>query len=155
MATSISHVLDMLTYFHLRLKKNFPHNILYFCFDFFKESTCNAGDLGSIPGLERSSGEGNCYPLQYSVQENSMDCLLHGVRKQSNTTEQLSLYKRFSFFILIHKWKCPAHLISNFCFRIMAYLSKVTSTLQNNIQQLCCAVLNHLVVSNSLWPHGL
>ena len=31
-----------------------------------KESACNAGDLGSIPGLERSPGEGNGYPLQYS-----------------------------------------------------------------------------------------
>ena len=31
-----------------------------------KESTCNAGDLGSIPGLGRSPGEGKGYPLQYS-----------------------------------------------------------------------------------------
>ena len=31
-----------------------------------KEPTCNAGDLGSIPGLERSAGEGVGYPLQYS-----------------------------------------------------------------------------------------
>jgi len=38
-----------------------------------KESACNAGDLGSIPGLERSAGEGNSYPLQYSCLENSMD----------------------------------------------------------------------------------
>ena len=37
-----------------------------------KESTCNAGDLGLIPGLGRSSGEGNGYPLQYSGLENSM-----------------------------------------------------------------------------------
>ena len=35
-----------------------------------KESTYNAGDLGSIPGLERSPGEGNSYPLQYSGLEN-------------------------------------------------------------------------------------
>ena len=39
-----------------------------------KESTYNVGDLGSIPGLERSPGEGNGYPLQYSGLENSMDC---------------------------------------------------------------------------------
>ena len=130
----------MLTYFHLRLKKTFPHNILYFYFDFFKESSCSSGDLGSIPGLERSSGEGNGYPLQYSGQENSMDCLVHGVTKESDRTEQLSLYQKI-FFFLIHKWKCPAHLISNFCFRIMAYSSNFTSTLQNNIQQLCCAVV--------------
>ena len=38
-----------------------------------KESACNAGDLGSGPGLERSPGEGNGYPLQYSGLENSMD----------------------------------------------------------------------------------
>ena len=38
-----------------------------------KESTCNAGDLGSVPGSGRSSGEGNGYPLRYSGLENSMD----------------------------------------------------------------------------------
>ena len=38
-----------------------------------KESACNAGDLGSIPGSGRSPGEGNGYPLQYSCLENSMD----------------------------------------------------------------------------------
>ena len=38
-----------------------------------KESTCNAKDLGSIPGLERSPGEGNGSPLQYSCLENPMD----------------------------------------------------------------------------------
>ena len=47
-----------------------------------KESTCNAGDLGSIPGLgRRSSGEGEGYPLQYSGLENSMDCIVYGVAK--------------------------------------------------------------------------
>ena len=38
-----------------------------------KESPCNAGDLGSIPGLGISPGEGNGYPLQYSGLEKSMD----------------------------------------------------------------------------------
>ena len=45
------------------------------------EYTCNAGDLGSIPGLGRSPGEGKDYPLQYSGLENSMDCIVHGVAK--------------------------------------------------------------------------
>ena len=45
-----------------------------------KESACNAGDLGSIPGLGRS-GEGKGYPLQYSGLENSMVCIVHGVAK--------------------------------------------------------------------------
>ena len=51
-----------------------------------KESACNAGDLGSIPGLGRSPGEGSGYPLQYSGLENSMDrgvwqATVHGVAK--------------------------------------------------------------------------
>ena len=46
-----------------------------------KESTCNAGDLGSIPALGRSLGEGKGYPLQYSGLENSMDSIVHGVTK--------------------------------------------------------------------------
>ena len=46
-----------------------------------KESACNAGDLGSIPGLERSPGEGNGYPLQSSGLENSMDWIVHRVAR--------------------------------------------------------------------------
>ena len=38
-----------------------------------KESTCNVGEPGSLPGLGRSPGEGNSYPLQNSCLENSMD----------------------------------------------------------------------------------
>ena len=40
-----------------------------------KESACNVGDLGLIPGLGRNPKEGNCYPFQYSGLENSMDCI--------------------------------------------------------------------------------
>ena len=51
-----------------------------------KESACNAGDLGLIPGFGRSSGKGNAYSLQYSCLENSMDreacwATVHGVAK--------------------------------------------------------------------------
>ena len=46
-----------------------------------KESACNAEDLGLIPGLGRSPGEGNSHPLQYSGLENSMECIVHGVSK--------------------------------------------------------------------------
>ena len=49
-----------------------------------KESACNAGDLGSIPGLGRSPGEGNGYPLQNSGLENSMDCV-RGVTESDTT----------------------------------------------------------------------
>ena len=55
--------------------KGFPHSSVG------KESTCNAGYLGSIPGLGRSPGEGKGYPLQYSGLENSMDHIFQGVAK--------------------------------------------------------------------------
>ena len=64
-----------------------------------KESACNEGDLGSIPGLERSSGEGDGNPLQYYCLEES-----HGQRslvscspwdhKELGTTERLTLKLR-------------------------------------------------------------
>ena len=47
-----------------------------------KEPAYNVGDLGSVPGLERSPGAGNSYLLQYSGLENSMDCRVHGVMKR-------------------------------------------------------------------------
>ena len=56
-----------------------------------KESTCNAGDLDSIPGLGRSPGEGKGYLLQYSGLENSMDYSPWG-GKESNMIERLSLH---------------------------------------------------------------
>ena len=51
-----------------------------------KESTCNSGDLGSIPESGRSPGEGNGYPVQYSCLKNSMErrtwqATVHGVTK--------------------------------------------------------------------------
>ena len=66
-----------------------------------KESTCNAGDLGSIPGLGIAPGEGKGYPLQYSGLENSMD-------RESDTTERLSqalsiLYNNLENYVLKKK----------------------------------------------------
>ena len=66
-----------------------------------KESTCNAGGLGSIPGLRRSLGEGKGYPLQYSGLENSMDCIVHGITKSrawlSNFTYCSLLYTVYCY----------------------------------------------------------
>ena len=56
-----------------------------------KEYACNAGVLDSVPGLGRSSGEGEGSPLQYSGLEHSMDCTVCGVA-ESDTTERLSLH---------------------------------------------------------------
>ena len=60
-----------------------------------KESACNELNLVSIPGLERSPGEGNGYPLQYSCLKNSMDrgawqATVHGVTKESDMIEWLT-----------------------------------------------------------------
>ena len=55
-----------------------------------KESACNTGDLGSIPGSGRSPGEGNGNPLQHSCLEKSMDvdawqARVHGIAKEQLT----------------------------------------------------------------------
>ena len=59
----------------MQLEKDFPDNSAG------KESACNAGDTGLIPGSGRSPGEGIGYPLQDSGLENPMDCTVHGVAK--------------------------------------------------------------------------
>ena len=68
---------------HIQIINPFTTIVLFglSCGSAAKESTCNVGDLGSIPGLGRSPGEGKGYPLQYSGLENSMDCRVHGVAK--------------------------------------------------------------------------
>ena len=66
-----------------------------------KESTCNAGDLGSIPGLGRGPGEGKGYPLQYSGLENFKDCIVHGVAKSRT---QLSDVHRTSWDQFLWTW---------------------------------------------------
>ena len=57
-----------------------------------KESSCNAGDLGSIPGLGRSPGEGKSYPLRYCGLENSIDCIVHGVTKSPTRLSDLHFH---------------------------------------------------------------
>ena len=63
-----------------------------------KVSACNAGDLGSIPRSERSPGEGNGNPLQYSCLENPMDggawwATVHRVTKSQTRLSDLTLTK--------------------------------------------------------------
>ena len=55
------------------------------------------GDLGSIPGLGISPGEGSGYPLQYSGPENSIDSIVHGVAKSQ------TLLSDFHFTLLVVK----------------------------------------------------
>ena len=71
-----------------------------------KESSCNAGDLGSIPGLGRSPGEGKHCPFQYSGLENSRDSIGHGLATSRT-------------------W------LSNFHFTLQTYLEKKIATHSN------------------------
>ena len=63
------------------MRKSFFLVLGFPCGSASKESACNVGDLGSVPGLGRSPGEGKGYPLEYSGLENSMDCIVCGVTK--------------------------------------------------------------------------
>ena len=65
-----------------------------------KEYACNVRDLGSIPGLGRSSREGKGYPLQYAGLENSIVFIVHGVAKSQT---QLSNFHFHSFFYQLYK----------------------------------------------------
>ena len=76
--------------------RGFPHSSVD------KSFACSAGDLGLIPGMGRSSGEGNGYPFQYSCLENPMDrgawqAIVHGVARVGHdlaTKPQNTMYKK-------------------------------------------------------------
>ena len=70
-----------------------------------KESACNVGDLGLIPGLRRSPGEGKGYPLQYSGLENSMDCIVHGVKKSWTQLSDFHIHKHFMIHVTLNASK--------------------------------------------------
>ena len=72
-----------------------------------KESAHNVGDLGSIPELGRSPGEGKGYPLEYSGLENSMDYTVHGVTKSQTRLSD------FHFQVLLIFVKLFPHMFTD------------------------------------------
>ena len=75
-----------------------------------KESICNEGDLGLIPGLGRSPGEGEGYPLQHSGLENSRDCVSPWGRKESDSVSDCHLL----IYLLQYSWaSLVAQLVKN------------------------------------------
>ena len=60
-----------------------------------EESACSVEELGLIPGLGRSLGEGIGYPLQYSGLENFMDCIVHGVTKSWTGLSDFHFYRSY------------------------------------------------------------
>ena len=116
-----------------------------------KKSACNVGDLGSIPGLGRSPGEGKGYPLQYSGLENSMDCIVHGVA-ESDTAERLSLslfreifrvYLKGIFVKFLVCYHSPGHLekiktgLFLHLYEITSYVCKLLWILSHSFLTLC------------------
>ena len=91
-----------------------------------KENTCNAGDLGLIPGLGRSPREGKGYPGQYSGLENSMESVVHGVSKSElSCAKAWVIYPKYlgcligniRIFFLCHinNFQCWCSLPLRFC----------------------------------------
>ena len=66
-----------------------------------KEFACNVGELGWIPGLGRSPGEGNRYPPRYSSLENSMGCIVPGVTKSQTWLSDF----HFHLYVFTNKQK--------------------------------------------------
>ena len=98
-----------------------------------RESACNVGDLGSIPGLRRSPGEGKGYPAQCSGLENSMDRIVHGVTKSRTRLSDfhfhfssiVSCSSHWSVFLIatvvaLSVWKLK---LSIFIYKIISFAS--------------------------------
>ena len=71
-----------------------------------KESNCNVGDLGLIPGLGRSPGEGKGYPFLYSGLENSMDRAVHGSQRVGHDWATFSSHLGSPWFLLLEHYWC-------------------------------------------------
>ena len=129
--------------FPLKSQKGFPGG------SEVKASACNAEDLGLIPESERSPGEGNGNPLQYSCPENPMDggawwSTVHGVAKNQILLSNLTNLKVKKDYESTHK----NDLFFSF---IMNYLTKRdTNSICTTVCMFSCSF-----VSNSLQPCGL
>ena len=77
-----------------------------------KKSADKAGDLGSIPGLGRSPGEGKSYPLWYSGLENSMDCIVQGVAKSWTCLSDFHFLSLFFYGSIIYSYLCKFPVVA-------------------------------------------
>ena len=102
-----------------------------------KETTCNAGDLGSIAGLGRTPGEGKGYSLQYSGLENSMDCIAHGV------TKSRTRLSNFHFHSCIGVWRLCVFIITYGDNKLMG-IFMYEDIWHNAYSQMCDLIWFHL-----------
>ena len=107
-----------------------------------KESACNVGELGPIPGLRRFPGEGNSYPLQYAGLENSTGCIVHGV-----TMIWLSYFHfplSFVSFELASAWTRWVIQKQHQYYLVGGRMGAKCRSLGNTDKSLRCTLLNHL-----------
>ena len=113
-----------------------------------KESACNAGDLGSIPGLEISPGERKVYPLQYSGLENSMDCIDNEVTK---SWTQLNNFHFTSCSIYLNRWWMVRRLLTILEIKrleIYGFIEIVIKNMKFLVRQICVQIKNLPLVWN-------
>ena len=94
-----------------------------------KQSACSVGDLGLIPKLGRSPGEGKGYPLQYSGLENSIDCIVHGVAKSQTRLSDF----HFQPSLWSNSHICTWLLENTTALTIQSFVSKVMSVFQHTV----------------------
>ena len=103
-----------------------------------KESACSAGDLASVPGLRRSPGEGNGYPLQYSGLESSMDCTAHGVAKSGTWLSNFYFPTVYLCFLFI------SFVLSSFLyflFNLVLFYDSIFFSCSGTLALLLCLTL--------------
>ena len=114
------------------------------------ESSCNAGDLGLIPGLGRSPGEGKAYPRQYSSLGNSMDCIIHGVAKNQTQLSYFHLNEMIFVFYYVFQ-----HVGDSFMCDVWLHFIPFQSSIvfQYNIilQFIVCSPVNGLEIVSSFF----
>ena len=82
-----------------------------------KEPACNVGDLGSIPGLGRSPGEGKVYPIQYPGLKNSMNSIVHGVTKSRTRLSDFHFHFQLlsnTTLLSSRKWQSHKNTVKSF-----------------------------------------
>ena len=120
-----------------------------------KESTCNVGDLSSIPGLGRFPGEGNGYPLWYSGLESFMDCIIHGVTKNQTRLSDFHFHFKVcsSIKFATHFLECFGR--NHFSPQIVQYMPlyyKIITNLAKRLSSIfthCCSTIICCNESNS------
>ena len=97
MCQGLFYSLAYVLFWRIYIEKNI-YSTFVWCFSHSsvgKESSCNAGDPGSIPGSGRYAGERIGYPLQYSGLENYMDRIVHGIAKSQTWLSDLHFHFDF------------------------------------------------------------